>query len=282
MNDTILTAFVLALSIAIQIAAAVMAFRLIDITGRRLAWILISVALALMALRRILPLFHLLTGDLSLPPDLLNEVIGLVLSVVMTIGVALIAPLFTEIKSAEDKIKFLAFYDPLTHLPNRRLLNDRFCQTMATSKRGGFYCALMFLDLDNFKLLNDMHGHEIGDLLLIEIANRLKSCVRDTDTVARFGGDEFVVMLSELKKDKAESQTYAHTTAEKIRASLSETFFLKTRQNRTEICVEHHCSSSIGVTLFKDHEASQDEIFQQADAAMYRAKEGGRNMVCFF
>ena len=202
MNYATLTAVVLALSIAIQVAAAIMAIRLIDITGRRLAWILISVALALMAVRRMLPLSHLITGDLSSPPDLLNEIIGLTLSVTMAAGVALIAPLFTEIKRAENEIKLLAFYDPLTHLPNRRLLNDRLIQTMAASKRGGFYCALMFLDLDNFKPLNDIHGHRAGDLLLIEVANRLRSCVREIDTVARFGGDEFVVILSDLNTNK--------------------------------------------------------------------------------
>ena len=111
----------------------------------------------------------------------------------------------TQHKAADDKIKRLAFYDPLTQLPNRRLLNDRLSQAMAASKRSGCYGAVMFLDLDNFKPLNDTHGHEVGDLLLIEVVDRLKSCVREMDTVARFGGDEFVVMLSELDVDKAES-----------------------------------------------------------------------------
>jgi diguanylate cyclase (GGDEF)-like protein len=283
MNYTILTAAVLALSIAIQAAAAIMAFRLIGITGRRLAWILISVALALMAVRRVVPLLHLIAGDLSLPPDLLNEVIGLVLSVTMATGIALIAPLFTEIKRAEDVIKHLAFYDPLTHLPNRHLLNDRLSQMIAASKRGGYYCALMFLDLDNFKPLNDTHGHGAGDLLLIEVANRLRSCVREIDTVARFGGDEFVVVLTELNSDKAKSRDEAMIVAEKIRISLSEIYFLKPEQgNSFKNCIEHTCSSSIGVTLFNGYEGSQEAIFKRADSAMYWAKEEGRNTVCFY
>lgn len=183
-------------------------------------------------------------------------------------------------KQLQDRIHHLAFFDDLTKLPNRRLLNDRLGQVMAASKRSSHYGALMFLDLDNFKPVNDNFGHSVGDALLIEAARRLSSCVRDTDTVARFGGDEFVVMLSGLEEDKGESQAQACAVAEKIRVCLSKTYFLKTRQDGAEIIVEYHCSSSIGVTLFKGHEISEDEIFKQADVAMYRAKEGGRNLVC--
>jgi len=189
----------------------------------------------------------------------------------------------TEGKQAEAQIHNLAFYDTLTQLPNRRLLNDRLGQTMAASKRSGRHAALMFLDLDNFKPLNDTHGHDVGDLLLIEAARRLTGCVRETDTVARFGGDEFVVILSELETDKADSSTHAGIVAEKIRSVLSEPYLLTRKQeDGTEISVEHHCTSSIGITIFVNHEASPEEVLKCADMAMYQAKEGGRNAVCFY
>jgi diguanylate cyclase (GGDEF)-like protein/PAS domain S-box-containing protein len=189
----------------------------------------------------------------------------------------------TERKAAEEQIRNLAYYDPLTQLPNRRMLNDRLGQAMAASKRSGLYGALMFLDLDNFKPLNDTHGHEIGDLLLVEVARRLTGCVREMDTVARFGGDEFVVMFSELDADKAESVTQASIVAEKIRATLSEPYLLARKQNgQMEIAIEHHCTSSIGVVLFLNHEASPEDIIKWADMAMYKAKDGGRNRFCFY
>ena len=128
----------------------------------------------------------------------------------------------TERKQMEDQVHQLAFYDTLTHLPNRRLLDDRLSQTMAASKRSACYGALMFLDLDNFKPLNDMHGHVVGDLLLIEAADRLEACVREMDTVARFGGDEFVVMISDLDADKSRIDAQARLIAEKIRVALSD------------------------------------------------------------
>jgi len=112
-----------------------------------------------------------------------------------------------ERKRMEDQVRQMAFFDELTKLPNRRLLSDRLSQAMAASKRTGSYGVMMFLDLDNFKLLNDAHGHAVGDLLLIETAHRLKSCVREMDTVARFGGDEFVVMIGDLDTDKAEARS---------------------------------------------------------------------------
>ena len=154
---------------------------------------------------------------------------------------------------------------------------------MAASKRSGLYGALMFLDLDNFKPLNDTHGHGVGDLLLIEVARRLTSCVREVDTVARFGGDEFVVMLGELDVDKAESITQAGLVAEKIRITLAEPYLLKIQQEgKAEIAVEHYCTSSIGIALFINHEASPEDILKHADMAMYQAKEGGRNSVRFY
>ena len=186
-------------------------------------------------------------------------------------------------KAAEEQIRNLAFYDALTQLPNRRLLNDRLGQTMAASKRSGHYGALMFLDLDNFKPLNDTYGHSVGDLLLIEVARRISSCVREVDTVARFGGDEFVVMLTELDVGKAESASQASIVAEKIRALLAEHYLLKIQSDdKAERIVEHHCTSSIGVVLFINHEAGAEDIFKWADMAMYQAKNDGRNLIRFF
>lgn len=189
----------------------------------------------------------------------------------------------TERKNAEEQIHSLAFYDTLTLLPNRRMLNDRTNQAMASSKRSGRYCAMLFIDLDNFKPLNDRYGHAVGDLLLKEVAHRISSCVREMDTVARFGGDEFVVMLSELDADKAESTAQAGIVAEKIRIILAEPYVLKFQQEGdAETTIEHRCTSSIGVALFIDHEASPEEVLKWSDIAMYQAKEGGRNRVHFY
>lgn len=187
----------------------------------------------------------------------------------------------TERKQAEEKIRNLAFYDTLTHLPNRRMLDDRMNHAMAASKRSGHYCALMFLDLDNFKPLNDLYGHNVGDMLLIEVARRICSCVREVDTVARFGGDEFVVMLSELDVDRESSISQTRIVAEKIRTVLAQTYFLSIKVNgNTEVKFEHHCTSSIGVVIFSDHEFSSEELIKRADREMYLAKESGRNRVC--
>ena len=189
----------------------------------------------------------------------------------------------TERKAAEESIKTLAFYDAHTQLPNRRLLHDRLTQTMASSKRDGSYAALMFLDLDNFKPLNDAHGHAVGDLLLIEAANRLKNCVREVDTVARFGGDEFVVILSDLNADKAASTSQAEIVAEKIRDTLSIPYLLPIKNDgKPDTTVEHHCTVSLGVVLFINHEASEDDILKWADMAMFEAKDAGRNSVRFY
>jgi len=186
-------------------------------------------------------------------------------------------------KQAEEQIRALAFYDTLTQLPNRRLLNDRLEQTMAASKRSGRYGALMFLDMDNFKPLNDTYGHDVGDLLLVETAHRLTGCVREMDTVARFGGDEFMVMLGELDVDKTESATQAGIVAEKIRATLAKPYLLKLeREVKTETTVEHRCTSSIGVVLFINHKARTEEIIKWADMAMYQAKEAGGNLIRFY
>jgi diguanylate cyclase (GGDEF)-like protein/PAS domain S-box-containing protein len=188
----------------------------------------------------------------------------------------------TERKKAEDLIRNLAFNDALTKLPNRRLLQDRLKQAMVASKRSGRYGAVMFLDLDNFKPLNDTYGHDMGDLLLIEVARRITNCVREIDTVARFGGDEFVVMLSVLDEDQELSIGQAAIVAEKIRIALAEPYLLTNkRADNTQITVEHHCSSSIGVVLFLSNETSPEDVLKLADMAMYQAKEGGRNRVRF-
>lgn len=188
----------------------------------------------------------------------------------------------TERKKAEEQVRQLAFYDTLTHLPNRRLLLDRLGQAMVVSKRSNRYGAVMFLDLDKFKFLNDTHGHDMGDLLLIEVAHRITCCLRDMDTVARFGGDEFVVMLCELDEDKPHAMEKAGIVAEKIRVTLARPYLLKRKQKgHEEVSVEHHCTSSIGVVLFKSHDASQKDILKWADMAMYQAKADGRNTIRF-
>jgi diguanylate cyclase (GGDEF)-like protein len=188
----------------------------------------------------------------------------------------------TERKLMEEQVRLLAFFDPLTTLPNRRMFNDRLNQAMAASKRSGRCGALMFLDLDNFKPLNDTHGHEVGDLLLIEVARRLRGCLREVDTVARFGGDEFVVMLSELDGDKTQSTDQARGVAEKIRTSLAAPYLLTRNQpGKEDKVVEHKCSISIGVVVFVNHEVSQSDLLKWADAAMYQAKSDGRNTIRF-
>lgn len=188
-----------------------------------------------------------------------------------------------RIAQATDQLRNLAFYDALTLLPNRRLLNDRLTQALATSSRNRQYGALMFMDLDNFKPLNDRFGHAVGDTLLIEVARRISRCLREMDTVARFGGDEFVVLLGELDADRALSVKLALRVAEKIRESLSEAYLLSCQQEGgPEITVEHQCTASIGVALFLNHEASQDDILYWADAMMYQAKKEGRNRIVFY
>ena len=184
---------------------------------------------------------------------------------------------FTDIserKASEEKIKNLAFYDTLTQLANRRLLAERLDHAIAIQARTGSYGALLFLDLDNFKLLNDTQGHGVGDELLIEVAHRLKACVRETDAVARLGGDEFVVLLEELDTASDSSAVQAKTIAEKIVSALSEPYILSS--------VLHNCSSSIGIALFCDSDITADTVLTQADTAMYAAKKSGKNTYRFF
>jgi len=199
------------------------------------------------------------------------------------LGASTIMRNITERKLLEDRVHQLAFHDELTKLPNRRVLYERLTLAMSASKRSGHYGAVMYLDLDNFKPLNDTHGHAFGDLLLVEAAERLKRCVREIDTVTRFGGDEFVVMLGDLSIDQADSISQVQIVAEKIRISLSNPYLLTFKQQgKADSTVEHHCTASIGVVLFFDHESSSDIVLQRADEAMYQAKEAGRNSIRFY
>lgn len=180
----------------------------------------------------------------------------------------------SDVKMAEDEIRHLAFYDALTELPNRRLLLERLRQTLAASKRSGRQRALLFVDLDDFKTLNDTLGHHMGDLLLREAGHRLASCVRSVDTAARVGGDEFVVILDDLSELAEEAAARAKVVAEKILSKLSEPYVLAGRE-----CLS---TSSIGITIFGDRNTSTSEILQQADIAMYQAKAAGRDAIRFF
>jgi len=180
----------------------------------------------------------------------------------------------TASKAAAEEIQHLAFYDPLTQLPNRRLLVDRLQQALASSVRNGRKGALLFIDLDNFKTLNDTLGHDMGDLLLQQVAQRLVSCVREGDTVARLGGDEFVVMLEDLSEQELEAAAQTKAAGEKILSVLNQPHMLANHEYRS--------TPSIGVTLFKEYPVSIDELFKQADIAMYQAKKGGRNTLRFF
>ncbi|MDX8378709.1 MAG: diguanylate cyclase [Gallionella sp.] len=188
-----------------------------------------------------------------------------------------------RIDKATEQLRNLAFYDPLTLLPNRRLLNDRLAQALASSHRNAHYGALMFLDLDNFKSLNDKYGHAVGDLLLVEAAYRISSCLREDDTVARFGGDEFVVMLVKLDINQDKSIQLAELVAEKIRKVLAKPYHLSYRQaDQVDSELEHRCSSSVGVVLFLDQDDTKEDLMKWADTAMYQAKKQGRNRVCFY
>jgi diguanylate cyclase (GGDEF)-like protein/PAS domain S-box-containing protein len=180
----------------------------------------------------------------------------------------------TETKASEEQIRQLAFYDSLTGLPNRRLLQDRLKQAMATSARSGSHGALMFLDLDHFKDINDTKGHETGDMLLVEVSTRIRKEVREGDTVARLGGDEFVVILESLSTELLEAVSQADVIAEKIRYAIGQVCRLTDQ--------EFSVGTSIGISMFRNHEESINDLLKHADTAMYRAKNAGRNAVCFY
>jgi diguanylate cyclase (GGDEF)-like protein/PAS domain S-box-containing protein len=175
---------------------------------------------------------------------------------------------------AQQEINKLAFYDALTHLPNRKLFLDRMQQALTASARSRGTGALLFIDLDDFKTLNDTRGHDIGDLLLQQVARRLSDCLREADTVARLGGDEFVVILEGLDESSPQAAAQARVIGEKILAALHHPYRIDD--------IEHNCSASIGVVLFNGAGESVDELLKRADMAMYRAKSTGRNALCFF
>jgi diguanylate cyclase (GGDEF)-like protein/PAS domain S-box-containing protein len=180
----------------------------------------------------------------------------------------------TDRKAAEDQIHSLAFFDPLTSLPNRRLLMNRLEVSLANAQRYQRRGGLLFIDLDNFKTLNDTHGHDRGDQLLQRIALRLSTCIREGDTVSRLGGDEFVIMLDSLSEDAQVAAAQAEATAAKVLAQLDQNFDLED--------IRFHSSASIGVTLYGPEPERIEEPLKRADTAMYQAKNAGRNTIRFF
>ena len=179
-----------------------------------------------------------------------------------------------ERSAAEKQIEHLAFYDLLTGLPNRRLFLDRLQHAMSGCARSGRRGALLYIDLDNFKLVNDTCGHDVGDQLLVEVARRLHGCLRDGDTTARLGGDEFVAMLEDLDAAAGEAAASARIVADKIHEALNRPYLIGGRR--------HHCTPSIGATLFTGHGDGSDDLLKQADIAMYQAKAAGKNTLRFF
>lgn len=182
----------------------------------------------------------------------------------------------TDRKHVEEQIWNLAYFDPLTKLPNRRLLMDRLGHALASSHRSRAFGALLILDLDNFKTLNDTQGHDVGDRLLVEVAQRLSACVRREDTVCRLGGDEFVVVLEGLGQDERNAAHQSELVAEKVRLTLGQPYLLNPNE------AQFHGSASIGVTLFSDQNLSVEALLKQADVALYQAKDAGRNQIRFF
>jgi diguanylate cyclase (GGDEF)-like protein len=185
------------------------------------------------------------------------------------VGVLGVTRDISERRQAQQRMVYLAQHDPLTGLPNRTLLDDRIRQALGHARRAGKQVALMFLDLDNFKPINDLHGHAAGDVVLQQAARRISDCLRSTDTVARIGGDEFVVLLTEVDQASA-----ALAVAEKIRESLARPFEVQ------GLC--HEVSCSIGIALYPEHGPGALELSRHADAAMYQAKARGRNQVMLY
>jgi diguanylate cyclase (GGDEF)-like protein/PAS domain S-box-containing protein len=188
----------------------------------------------------------------------------------------------TQRKQADEHIRQLAFYDHLTGLANRRLLRDRLQHSLNSRRRQARPGALMMLDLDHFKQLNDTLGHDVGDQFLIEVARRLQACVRDADTVARLGGDEFVVMLENLNED-GDAATQAQGVARKILHTLAQVHELNLSPPGEAPRTHRYLgTASLGIALFHDSTLSVDELLKRADVAMYHAKSAGRNTFCFF
>jgi diguanylate cyclase (GGDEF)-like protein/PAS domain S-box-containing protein len=179
----------------------------------------------------------------------------------------------TDDKETEAKIHRLAYYDALTHLPNRRLFQERLSQALAATTRSHFFGAIFFIDLDKFKELNDTRGHDVGDLLLIQVSERLRAVVREEDTVARQGGDEFIILLEKLKTNAKEAAYLAKQIGEKLFDAMSKPFILNE--------YEYYCKLSIGIELFNKTDIAED-LFKHADIAMYQAKKSGGNQLLFF
>jgi diguanylate cyclase (GGDEF)-like protein len=180
----------------------------------------------------------------------------------------------TKLGVDEAAIHQLAFYDPLTRLPNRRLLRDRLQQALSLSERSHLYGAVLMIDLDNFKQINDTRGHDVGDQLLAEVALRVQSCVRQVDTVSRLGGDEFIVILVDLSPDEAQAALLAERLGEAVLASVNQPFRLGGKV--------HHSSASMGLCLFLGQSVSMEDLLKRADISMYQAKNSGRNALRFF
>lgn len=185
----------------------------------------------------------------------------------------------TERREADDQIRNLAYHDTLTHLPNRRLLMDHLKLARAAYLRSGKHGAVVFIDLDNFKPLNDQHGHGVGDLLLIDVAQRLLRNIRGADTAARFGGDEFVVLLTELDEQADVARQEAKQVAEKLLSVLEKPYYLSSDLGGVTLTIEHRCTGTAGVVVFKGAGDADEVLIDRADAAMYQAKQAGRNCV---
>lgn len=186
----------------------------------------------------------------------------------------------TERHESEAQMRELALHDSLTQLANRRLFLDHLELALASSDRSGRCGAVLFLDLDNFKPLNDRHGHAVGDLLLREVASRLERCVRPSDTVARLGGDEFVVLLTDLAADPGLAAAQAQQKGGVIREALAEPYHLRAVHDGVSMQVTHHCTATGGIAMFQGARLSVEDLLDSADAAMYAAKEAGRNRIC--
>lgn len=181
-----------------------------------------------------------------------------------------------EYKAIHD----MAFIDVLTGLPNRRLLNDRLNQIILNNKRWKSFSAAIFVDLDKFKTINDTYGHDAGDELLLGVANRLKACIRNSDTVARYGGDEFVVLLDNLDGKLVEAQKQAHLVASKILASLLLPYTLHLREGRKIVrSIEYQINASLGIAMFDGVMSDKEFILDRADKAMYLSKSKGGNTI---
>lgn len=264
-------------------AAEVMfGYRREDVLGKMLVDTLISPAL-----REAQKQCYLASGDskmldhklelIALRADGTEFPVELTMTSLKEQGVPLLTGFFrdlTERRKIESDIRNLAFYDALTSLPNRRLLLDRLQQAIAASVRHGKHGAVLFIDLDNFKALNDSRGHDVGDLLLVEVARRLRQCVRNEDTVARLGGDEFVIVLEDLSLNLEQAIAQTRQVAQKVLDIINYPYELGE--------IEHHNSSSIGIVLFNGNFVTMEELLKRSDTAMYEAKAAGRNTLRFF